>query len=626
MGASGLYSDGLGSLDLIGGNVQVAGTLQSTGAAVLVSAPQVSVSGLALSAAGLALIQASGPISLTNSTLAGADLMLAAGGALNTSRSTFKASGDARLTAGGEMTLVAGRVAAGGNIALSAVGDLTLAPASDSASSNEAGTSRTTTRFSRVALAAGNSISAQSSAGLLTLDGAQLSANSGSIALQGLGLVLNARKDLTSETTVAGNTTTKPSTETLVGVKLQAEGDIAVLASGTGADQGKLFAAGATIESGNGQVSLLAARDVNISHDITTDRFYERFYEINRSWFSKRVTDKLKTSVDETVQPSVISGRSVSIGAGGALNLVGSAIFSDGAVGLHADGDLKLLSTAESDLSYSSSSVSKSGIFGNGGLSITIGSKSSSSVTSSASRVQHGSSVASLAGDIAATAGGQYLQISSDLTAPQGDINIVGASVAIKNDSDTTSVLNLIRQRQSGLTLSASHPLIEVAQTVDQMAKLARRTDNARYQALGLLTAGLTVYNNFKAFDADKLQAAADPLSGSGWGGWSVNASLGSSSYSFDSLTKTSTPISSTMDAGRHLGVSATGSGTAGGSDSGDITLIAAKLSAGNDLRLSAARDITLAAAIGSSSETSQTRSSRAMGNESSLFGQIHCA
>lgn len=310
------------------------------------------------------------------------------------------------------------------------------------------------------------------------------------------------------------------------------------------------------------------------------------------------------------MQPSVIGGRSVSIGAGGGLNLVGSAIFSDGAVGLHADGDLKLLSTAESDLSYSSSSVSKSGIFGNGGLSITIGSKSSSSVTSSASRVQHGSSVASLAGDIAATAGGQYLQISSDLTAPQGDINIVAASVAIKNDSDTTSVLNLIRQRQSGLTLSASHPLIEVAQTVDQMSKLARRTDNARYQALGLLTAGLTVYNNFKAFDADKLQAAADPLSGSGWGGWSVNASLGSSSYSFDSLTKTSTPVSSTMDAGRHLTITATGNGAAGGSDSGDITLIAAKLSAGNDLRLSAARDITLAAAIGSSSETRQTRSS----------------
>jgi hypothetical protein len=76
---------------------------------------------------------------------------------------------------------------------------------------------------------------------------------------------------------------------------------------------------------------------LDVAHDITTDTTYERFYEVKRSWFSRRVTDIIKTSVDETANPSDISGRSVSIGAGGNLNIVGSLVMADGAVGLHAD-------------------------------------------------------------------------------------------------------------------------------------------------------------------------------------------------------------------------------------------------------------------------------------------------
>ena len=115
-----------------------------------------------------------------------------------------------------------------------------------------------------------------------------------------------------------------------------------------------------------GHVSLLAARDLDVAHDITTDTTYERFFEVKRSWFSKRVTDITKTSSEETANPSDISGRSVSIGAGGNVNIVGSLVMADGAVGLHADQDLNLLATSESSYAYESRSVSKSGIFGNG--------------------------------------------------------------------------------------------------------------------------------------------------------------------------------------------------------------------------------------------------------------------
>jgi len=330
---------------------------------------------------------------------------------------------------------------------------------------------------------------------LLTLDGAQVVANGGGVALQGANVVLLARKDLTEENTVSGGWTRRPSTETPVGVRVWADGAVSVLASGQGVDEGELFATGALIESNNGHVSLLAAKNMSIANDTTTDRVFESFYEVKRRLFSRRVTTALRTSVDETVQPSVISGRSVSLAAGGQLDLVASSVLADGAVGLHADANLNLLSAAEHDLAYSERTVRRSGIFGNGGLSITIGNRSSSTISSSEQSLQHGASVGSLTGDILATAGGQYLQLSSDLNAPLGDVHIAAQNVALRTAPNTTSVMNLVRQRQSGVTLSASHPVVQALQTADEMTKLSKRTDNGRYQALGLMTAGLSIYN-----------------------------------------------------------------------------------------------------------------------------------
>ena len=94
--------------------------------------------------------------------------------------------------------------------------------------------------------------------------------------------------------------------------------------------------------------------------------------------------------------------------------------------------------------------------------------------------------MSSLAGDILATAGNHYLQMSSDLTAPLGDIQISARNIAVQSNNNTRSVLNIVRERQSGLTLSASHqllqPVIDTAKVVREMGQVARRTENGRYQ------------------------------------------------------------------------------------------------------------------------------------------------
>ena len=343
-----------------------------------------------------------------------------------------------------------------------------------------------------------------------------------------------------------------------------------------------------------------------MAHDITTDTTYERFYEVKRSWFSKRVTDITKTSSEETANPSDISGRSVSIGAGGNVNIVGSLVMADGAVGLHADQDLNLLATSESSYAYESRSVSKSGIFSNGGLSITIGSKNSSNITSTQETRQASTSVGSLAGDVLATAGGQYLQLSSDITAPQGDIHLAAQNITLQSNNNTRSVLNIVRERQSGITLAASNPLVSNAQTVGEMARVAKRTENGRYQAMALLTSGLTIYNQYHDLTEGGKQQT-DAKQDAALKNWTFSASLGTSQSNYESLTTSTTPLESSINAGRNVSLTATG-----GTDRGDINLIGSRVIASENLTLRADRDITMTAAVGRDTEKTKRVSSAA--------------
>ena len=170
--------------------------------------------------------------------------MLASAGNLAAVAVGLQASGDVRLSSASELGLKAGSITAGGSVNLSAANDLSLQPTPSYSSVIGNGTRSDLTRFTRTDIDAGGAVAIQSSAGLVTLDGAQIKSGA-SIAVQGLGVALLARKDLTKTTTTAGATTTAPTTENLVQARLIAEGDIALLATGgkdaAGVEQGKLF-------------------------------------------------------------------------------------------------------------------------------------------------------------------------------------------------------------------------------------------------------------------------------------------------------------------------------------------------------------------------------------------------
>jgi filamentous hemagglutinin family protein len=489
------------------------------------------------------------------------------------------------------------------------------------------GSSVTTTTVTNkgTLIEAKGSIDMQASKGSISMDA--LSMNAGdSITAQAQSIGLFGSKDektRSSYTPISGGfISTLNFDQTLVRGGLNAGWDISLLATGdttiTGAAadmQGRIFVTGSNINSDKGVLSILGTGDVDIANDVTKHISFYEYYQKKKSLFKKKVTTIISTTELGQIEPSFISANSISIGADHDLNIVASDIIADNNVGLYAGNDLDILSTGEIFDSYNLHKVKTSGIFSSGGFGITIGSKSVTERTTTDSLTQITSSVSSLNGDIYATAGNQYLQRSSELITPQGSINIAAKEAAIQSNNNTQSVLQSIQTKQTGLTIGLSSPLLTAGQTIASVSEARRRTDDPRMQGLAMLTAGLTIYNNFGAVK----NFAQDPTSivtGS-----SVGITFGTSKTSYESLSTSSLPKESILTAGRDINITATGDKV---NDQGNISIVGAMANANGNVNIKANNDINLAAAVGTTTEaTKKSSSSASIGVNIDLTGKV---
>lgn len=619
---SGSLSARAGGITLdVAGNITHQGTLQtSASGAVVVSAAGIEqrtgngtasgTGGVTQAPGGLVLMQARNDATLKFATLSAGDLLVTAGGGLRVDNAKLVGTGDVRLSAGtGELDFLAGTLDAGGNVALYSASNLTLRAAESSSTATTSTGTVTTTVYDKPLFDAKGDVSIQSTGGGVTLDGVRIGAGR-SLAIQAPAVQVLARKNLHSEAAVSGRTTTKPATERLVPTALNAGADLSILATGLAGrdDLGDIFITGAEVKAGTGQLSLLAARDVDVASDTTTDTTYTEYYRVKRRLFGKTVTREIKTTEQETITPSVLLGGTVSVGAGRNLSFVASEVQADGSVGLHADGDLSLLSVGANSYAYSDRSVKKSGIFASGSFGVTIGSRSTQQIASQQALEQTSTQVSSLFGDIAASAGNQYLQMSSALMAPLGSIAVSAKDVAFQSNNNTRSDFSLTRMQQWGLTVQAGHPWLSTAQTALDAIKKAQATDSGHHRALASMTAALSIYNAYSETNkttGDKANAATGQPQTMLTNGWTLSASLGSQSSSYQSLLASTTPVESMLDAGRDVSITAWGTGA----DQGDITAVGSALTAGGNATLKAARDIHLLAAIGSTTEATRSKS-----------------
>ena len=180
--------------------------------------------------------------------------------------------------------------------------------------------------------------------------------------------------------------------------------------------------------------------------------------------------------------------------------------------------------------------------------------------------------------------------MGSNVIARQGDVTLIGQQVNIVAALDTARSKEFHEIKQSGLSVTASNPVVSAVQTGERMASAASKVDNPVMQGLAAGTAGLAAYN---AYDAVQKMGSLDKATSlDKVGGVSVQISLGSSKSTSTTERNASSAAGSTVAAGKDLTIIAQGAGR-----NSDITVTGSNLSAGGNAVLKAEGDVLLQAA-----------------------------
>ena len=173
---------------------------------------------------------------------------------------------------------------------------------------------------------------------------------------------------------------------------------------------------------------------------------------------------------------------------------------------------------------YDYKRVKKSGLGAMGGLS--IGTRRQTDSVDGKQVFHTASTVGSVEGNVLIKAGNGLNVVGSNVIARQGDVTLIGQQVNIVAALDTARSKEFHEIKQSGLSVTASNPVVSAVQTGERMASAASKVDNPVMQGLAAGTAGLAAYN---AYDAVQKMGSLDKATSlDKVGGVSVQISLGS--------------------------------------------------------------------------------------------------
>jgi filamentous hemagglutinin len=396
------------------------------------------------------------------------------------------------------------------------------------------------------------------------------------------------------------------SDETLAGGNVQAGRNLTLNALGTNELTGDIDIKGAYLSSKEGALSLIAKDNISIAALTTAHSSLTEQYSKSGNLLGTKTTTTASSSSVDRIEGSVVSGNSITMRADvGDIRVAGSSVVGDALVNMDAGRNITLESAAQTSAQQNSREQKTSGLFSNGGASITLGKREIAQQRGAQASEQIGSSVASLEGDVRLNAGEGYTQMASQVIAQKGDIDIVGKFVDINAASNDSSTAQQDRSKQGGLTLALSTPILSALQTIEKTANAAGNTSDPRMQAL----AAATIAMNAK--DAIGMaQAGGKNLD------VTLSLTLGGSRSESNQASTSSTVSTSTVAAGNDVSIKATGAGT----DS-HLTVRGSEVQAGNRASLSADGAINLLAAQNTAGQQSTSKSSSAGVGGALTFG-----
>ena len=237
-----------------------------------------------------------------------------------------------------------------------------------------------------------------------------------------------------------------------------------------------------TIHSKTGLVDVQAGR-VSISHGTERHEIVSEIYQKDRGFLSSTTRDTYDHKRTDTVVGSTISSGTVKVEGKQDVEARASHIVGDADVTVKSEGNLTITSAQEESTATHREEVRKSGIFGNGGLSFTIGTQKQTDIYDVKSSVAKGSVIGSRFGSVALGATGTAQVEGSDVTS-KGDIQLQGSGVTIRNGYTTSHTGETHRFSKTGLTLSLSNRLVDTTSNAVGTLTRASAVKDERLQAL----------------------------------------------------------------------------------------------------------------------------------------------
>ncbi|EEZ9634803.1 hemagluttinin, partial [Escherichia coli] len=375
--------------------------------------------------------------------------------------------------------------------------------------------------------------------------------------------------------------------------------------------QGVTQSTGSTL-AGNGDVTLTAGRDMTsqaaslsaqkglalmAGHDVTltgaqNTSSLDEYHKVTGSsgMLSKTTTTTHDVTDRRTMTGSELNGDTVSIGAGHNLNVTGSSVAGDNRVSLAAGNNLNIGALTESNRETHLKQEKKSGLMSSGGVGFSMGSQSLKVTDTATDTTQKGRTVGSVHGDVSLQAGNRLTVNGSDLIAGR-DMALSGKEVSITAATDQHVQTHTVEQKTSGLTLALSGTAGSALNTTVETVQAAKSAGNSRLEALQGVKAALS---GAQAVQAGRL-AEAQGNQKENNNAVGISLSYGSQSSKSEQQSEQTVAKGSTLTAGNHLSIQATGSGVKG--VDGDLTIQGSQIKAGNNVLLQANRDVNLVSA-----------------------------
>ena len=237
-----------------------------------------------------------------------------------------------------------------------------------------------------------------------------------------------------------------------------------------------------TIHSKTGLVDVQAGR-VSIEHGTEHHETLSEIHQKDRGFLSSTTKDTYDHRRTDTVVGSTISSGTVKVDGKHDVEVRASHIVGDADVTVTSAGNLTITSAQEESGATHREEVRKSGIFGNGGLSLTIGTQKQADTYDAKSSVAKGSVIGSRFGSVTLGATGTTQVEASDVTS-KGDIQLQGSGVTIRNGYTTSHTGETHRFSKSGLTLSLSNRLVDTTTNAIDTLTRARTVKDERLKAL----------------------------------------------------------------------------------------------------------------------------------------------